>query len=343
MSWDFGGSGNNTSGQNGSSNNNNTNNSNGPTNNSNGSGWGSNNTAVNNSNPSFNFSGSASAPQPPSSSNGSDYSNGKEAMNHIYAQYKDDNPQCRFQTVLYNQIPDNVHPKKFQKPMLIRSQIWEQGVENNPDPKRLYPVAINGYQELNERSKLCCSAHVKWLKEMEAKDQMIRALREDMEVNTKPMIADMKQTQMHLSHRLLAVLREYVCQSGSNLSGNNALALGAPLGSNQNASNISLHSMAAALPLSLKEMDMKVNLERMSNECREMMARYMQINRMWTQLGIDGENSSIVVSDAVEHIDAKNMKQMFQFLKQQQNFIQLLSNTVQCDMKDLDIIREGTR
>ena len=160
-----------------------------------------------------------------------------------------------------------------------------------------------------------------------------------LEPETKQKIDNLKKTQLNLSNRLLAVLRQYACQSVENQSGGSALV--GPLGSNQNTINMQSLSLRATVPLSMKEMEMKSNLDRMTQECREMMTMYAQIGRLSSQMDLNQEMHTM--GNVNDHLDPKSMKQMFEFLKQQQAFIQLLAHTMQSDIKDLDIIREGRK
>ena len=215
-----------------------------------------------------------------------------------------------------------------------QDHIWEQGIANNPDSKRLYPVAVTGYEALTVRSKMCIAGQVKGLKKVDVGHQMIKRIQEQMETATKQTIDDLKKTQMDLSRRLLGVLRHIACRSAENhyQSAGNALAL------NQNTIN---YNMQPSLPLSMREMDMKMNLDRMTQECREMMIMYGQIGRLWAQMDLNREMHTM--GNVNDNVDEKSMENLFEFLKQQQAFIQLLANTMQSDIKDLDIIREGKK
>jgi len=301
------------------------------------SGFGGNNSG---SQPSvtFNFASSSSggggSQQNQAAANGS---NPMVAVQHIADQYNPQSANCRFQTVLFNQTPQGVAPPMLEKPPLIRHQIWAQGLQSNPDPKRLVPVAVAGYNDLTLRSELCLSAHVKMQKELQSIEEALRGLRDRMEVAIKPTIADLKQNQIQLSHRLLAVLRGAVCRMTEDQT----------LGPNQNASNLPLAVISGRSawesPLSAKELQMKAELDRLSRESRELMAGYSRIHKMWDHLHVDGVAAGIHrVTVSNEGLEPENMKLMFEFLKQQQSFIQLLASTVKADQKDLEVIRQGT-
>lgn len=322
----------------GSNNNNSNNNSQG------GFGGNTNNNGGSQPSMTFNFSSSGGGGGGPQQNRATvNGSNPMVAVQRIADQYNPQSAGCRFQTVLFNQTPQGVAPSMLEKPPLIRPQIWAQGVQSNPYPKRLIPVAVAGYNDLTLRSELCLSAHVKLQKEMQSKEEALRGLRDRMEVSIKPMIADLKQNQIQLSHRLLAVLRGAVCRMAEEQT----------LGPNQNASNLPLavalsHShlsgrSAWESPLSAKELQMKAELDRLSRESRELMAGYSRIHKMWDHLNIDGVTANIRrVTVSNDGLEPKNMKLMFDFLKQQQSFVQLLASTVQADLKDLAVIRQGS-
>jgi len=174
------------------------------------------------------------------------------------------------------------------------------------------------YKSLTQRSELCLSDHVKMQKELESNEDALRKLRDRMEVEIKPTIADLKQNEIQLSHRLLAVLRA-VCRR-TNRS-------------------------AWESPLSEKELQMEAKMDRLSRESRELMARYSRIQRkVWDHLHVDGvavskKNMKRRPPASNEGLEPENMKQMFEFLKQQQSIIQLLDSTVKDDLKVLELFR----
>ena len=279
-------------------------------------------------------------------------------IHNISYQYNPNHPQCRFETVLYNKIPSNMNKATFDKPPLIRTQIWEQGIKNNPSPSDLIPVGIRGYQQLNERSNLCLAGHCSSIKRFQQISEKINQLKEQIDIKTKQTIHDLKQQQIYLSHRLLAILRTYTVKLNEtdNSNNNNINNI------NNNNSSLSLHSMEINKKnggLSMGEMKLKRVLEQMSQESKQLMLLFQNINKLSSHLEIEGVNkggittdsvmmegrtfvgNNAVILDGLDHPDPNSMQQMFSFLKQQQQFVSLLAKTVQSDIKDMGIIING--
>ena len=334
----------------GTSNNNNNNNNN----NSNNSNSNNNN---NGSQPSFLFSSNANN----NNNNNNNYSMNMNNMNnsndnplndiqHIYNQYNGQHSTCRFETVLYNKIPSNINKSTFEKPPLIRPQIWEQGIKNNPSSSELIPVGIRGYKELNERSNLCLAGHCSSIKRFQEISEKVNKLKEEIDIKTKQTIHDLKQQQIYLSNRLLAILRCYVVKMVGNNDNNNSQII---LNNNQNVSNLNISSLhSSSNGLSKQEMRLKHVLDQMSQESKQLMHLNQHINKLSSQLAIEGKTDkngdiegsfigNTVIMEGLNHSNPKNMKRMFTFLKQQQQFVGLLAKTVQNDMKDMSVIMDG--
>merc|ERR1719206_107695 len=237
-------------------------------------------------------------------------------MSHLQSQYDARSAQCRFECVLYNKIPANMSAAAFDKPPLIRTAVWEQGLANNPSANKLVPVAVRGYDEMRQRSNLCLAGHCSAIKRFEELSQRIAALKHQIDAKTKQTITDLKQTQLFLSQRLLAVLRAFVCQSQTE---------------NQNPN--------LKTPMSQNELKLQKALERMARESNELLSLFAHVKRVASRM--DSDRKGFVVQSDAEHLSAEAMQQMFAFLKQQQNFVHLLAKTVQTDIKHLDVVRHG--
>lgn len=243
--------------------------------------------------------------------------NPMDNIQRIYAQYNAQNPLCRFETVLYNKIPSSMNTNCFDKPPLIRSQVWDQGMKNNPDSSAFVAVGIRGYNELNERSNLCLAGHCSAIKRFEEISEKVNALRDQINIKTKQTIVDLKQSQIHLSHRLLAILRNYVCKMTADQS---------------NCAN-----------LNSKEMKLKNVLCQMDEESKQLVHLYAHINKLSANLRAEhnannhGESSKNFINNK------SSMKQIFSFLKQQQQFVKLLADTTKNDIKDLNVIADTTK
>jgi len=283
-------------------------------------------------------------------------------IKQIADQYDASHGMCRFETILYNKLPANIPSSSFDKPPMIRTQIWDQGIKNNPSPTELIPVGIRGYQQLNERSNLCLAGHCSAIKRFQEISEKLNALKNEININTKQSIVDLKQMQIHLSLRLLSILRVYVCQVTQS-SPQNAVA----------SSSSSLHpssssSMAIAMNLSQStpttttaptmpllcpsELKLKHVLQQMMRESKQLASLYQHVQKLSLQLGMDdgsmyrrngggGSGGMGMQMQSMDHIDASSMKQMFEFLQQQQKFVSLLTKTVQNDVKDLNVIGNG--
>lgn len=42
-------------------------------------------------------------------------------------------------------------PQQLQRPQNVNPQLWEQGITQNPNPARLAPVVISGFEGLKAR------------------------------------------------------------------------------------------------------------------------------------------------------------------------------------------------
>eukprot|EP01084_Bolivina_argentea_P023114 43062_1 len=343
-SFQWGSSTNNSSNNNQNNSNNNSFNFSGSSNNNNNSSGNTNNNSSGNTNiPSFNFGNSTP------STTGQRSINPMIDISRLHNQYNPENQQCRFETVLYNKIPPTMNASAFDKPPLIRPQIWDRGIKDNPYPNKLVPVGIRGSNELNQRSNLCLAGHCSAIKRFQEISEKINVFRDEIGIKTKQTITDLKQTQIYLSQRLLAILRVYVVKMTDAQS------------SNTN-NNLSLHN---GNHLSAKEMKLKNVLQQMSRESKQLVQLYTRVHKLSYDLNIESRsrdasldikdtamndtssnltnycNTNAIVSMDLDHPDPRNMKQMFGFLKQQQMFVQLLSETVQSDVKDLNVIQNG--
>jgi len=257
--------------------------------------------------------------------------NPMQDIQRIDNQYNSEHPLCRFQSVLYNKIPSSLNANCFDKPPFIRTQIWDQGIRNNPDRNKLVPVGICGYKQLNQRSNLCLAGHCSAIKRFQEISEKVDVLKDEIDIKTKQQITDLKQTQIHLSHRLLAILRCYICTITASQSEDNTM-------------------------VTPKEMKLKHVMDQMGREQKGLTNLYGHINKLMEQINMEQphghnaeqqskhfmNNNTLILNDC-DHIDPQNMKTMFSFLKQQQNFLQLLAKTVQSDARDLSVIANGTQ
>ncbi len=91
-------------------------------------------------------------------------------------------------------------------PTAVNSLLWDTAKKNNPNPKKLIPVQINGFQEINKRFKLQD-------KENESQKETLNQLVESIEtINSrnkliKSKIEQFKARNEDLEHRVLKVCR----------------------------------------------------------------------------------------------------------------------------------------
>ncbi len=93
-------------------------------------------------------------------------------------------------------------------PVGVNSLLWDTAKKNNPNPKKLIPVQINGFQEINKRFKLQD-------KENESQKETLNQLVESIEtINSrnkliKSKIEQFKARNEDLEHRVLKVFRKF--------------------------------------------------------------------------------------------------------------------------------------
>merc|ERR1719410_99882 len=173
-------------------------------------------------------------------------------IEQVHHQYDAQHPLCRFETVVYNKLPSTMDANCFDKPPLIRSQVWDQGIKQNPNPSKFVPVGVRGYNELNQRSNLCLAGHCSAIKRFQEISEKINMLKDEINIKTKQSIVDLKQSQIHLSHRLLAILRNYICKMADSQK------------HRANLSEVSLHNLSG------KEMKLKNVLAQMNEESKQL-------------------------------------------------------------------------
>jgi nuclear pore complex protein Nup54 len=94
----------------------------------------------------------------------------------------------------------------------INPILWEQAKKNNPNPKKLIPVQLNGFQDINKRFK-------QQDKENESQKETLRRIAEQIEaINSRNKIIRTKIEQFRsrnedLEHRILKVkiILEFFC------------------------------------------------------------------------------------------------------------------------------------
>jgi len=67
--------------------------------------------------------------------------------------YNPRGPYCRFRHMVYNVVDEGTAPM-YGRPSDTDEKLWDQAVMNNPDPQRLVPVQLSGFDELHRRVEM---------------------------------------------------------------------------------------------------------------------------------------------------------------------------------------------
>jgi len=200
----FGNNKNNNSGNSLFGNNNNSNNSNSlfGNNNNNNSGL-----SFNNNNNSNGSSNQFIFPQTSSSNSTSVSTNPVTELQKFYNAYNPKDQNFQFDAILYNKPAQNFNTKQYMKPPDVSQHLWDQANKQNPDPDKLTPVFIKGFDQLHKRAEALAQAS----KQIQIKKKEMRATIEHLKQkhqDTKNTIKDMKRDQLSASLKLLQVVRQ---------------------------------------------------------------------------------------------------------------------------------------
>jgi len=200
----FGNNKNNNSGSSLFGNNNNSNNSNSlfGNNNNNNSGL-----SFNNNNNSNGSSNQFIFPQTSSSNSTSVSTNPVTELQKFYNAYNPKDQNFQFDAILYNKPAQNFNTKQYMKPPDVSQHLWDQANKQNPDPDKLTPVFIKGFDQLHKRAEALAQAS----KQIQMKKKEMRVTIEHLKQKhqeTKNTIKDMKRDQLSASLKLLQVVRQ---------------------------------------------------------------------------------------------------------------------------------------
>ena len=270
-------------------------------------------------------------------------------MRRIFSQYNphENNPDCRFEAILYNKVPKNF-ANYFEKPPCVRAQLWDQFVNKNPDKANLVPVAVRGYDELNDRSKLCLAGHLEIIKNHKMLTDKIDSLKYNIEKKIKDKILELKQIQIDLSYRLLVIIKTYIIMSQRQ----QRQELQQVATTQQGLTEENRLLVAVISGLTLGEKEMKQRLDILMRETRGLHYIMANINKSMLEVvnagGYNENNMDLTSSNGVDKgnyddiIDKpNNMKAMFNFLTDQTKIISHLTKSVQKDLDDLNVIKNG--
>jgi nuclear pore complex protein Nup54 len=209
-------------------------------------------------------------------------------------------------------LPDEDQLKEYldNPPKGIDPRMWKQAKADNPDSKKLIPVPMIGFQELKWRLKCQeqeTDTHHTYLSNVEKE---ITALKQR-HANTSAKIMEHRRKFAELSHRILKII---VKQESTR-------KLGQALSPEEEIIRNKLENMQALVSAPTQ---FKGRLSELLSQMR------MQRNQ-WAHVGATAEYT----------LDKDSSEEMKSFLGMQQRAMNFLIETVNRDLKDLAIIREG--
>lgn len=108
----------------------------------------------------------------------------------------------RFRTIFYNLLPQGQSSSVASKPLNVPDRLWNQAVNENPDPQKCVPVIANGPGDLNARAKWqqeCITAHAEKTREL------LNRLENLSDSNKSQALMRVRERQGRLNERLLRV------------------------------------------------------------------------------------------------------------------------------------------
>jgi len=101
------------------------------------------------------------------------------------------------------------------KPNQVSQHLWDQANKQNPDPDKLTPVFIKGFDQLHKRAEALAQCS----KQIQAKKSEMRVTIEQLKQkhqDTKNTINDLKRDQLSASLKLLQVVRQILVTHNSH-------------------------------------------------------------------------------------------------------------------------------
>jgi len=146
-------------------------------------------------------------PQTSSSNSTSVSTNPVTELQKFYNAYNPKDQNFQFDAILYSKPAQNFNTKQYMKPPDVSQHLWDQANKQNPDPDKLTPVFIKGFDQLHKRAEALAQAS----KQVQMKKKEMRATIENLKQkhqDTKNTIKDMKRDQLSASLKLLQVVRQ---------------------------------------------------------------------------------------------------------------------------------------
>eukprot|EP00181_Compsopogon_caeruleus_P005130 CAMPEP_0184689814 /NCGR_PEP_ID=MMETSP0312-20130426/30862_1 /TAXON_ID=31354 /ORGANISM="Compsopogon coeruleus, Strain SAG 36.94" /LENGTH=581 /DNA_ID=CAMNT_0027147209 /DNA_START=315 /DNA_END=2057 /DNA_ORIENTATION=+ len=143
----------------------------------------------------------------------------------IIEAFNPSSPYYLFRHMLYNVVEPNAL-SNYQRPSNIDERLWLQAQQNNPDPTRLIPIQVSGFDDLAARisqQETRISQHLGALSTIES---TLGKLEEDLKLVAGVKISEYRRRQQELSRRLLGLhLRlDRAAASGRNLTSEELMA-----------------------------------------------------------------------------------------------------------------------
>lgn len=196
-------------------------------------------------------------------------------------------------------------------PAGIDPSVWQQAILDNPDPKRLIPVPMIGFAELNRRLK--CQEE-----ETRVHQGRLNMIANELcelqknHTNAEAKISELKCKHLELSHRILKVM---VRQE-----------IGRKLG----------------LAVQADEEQLRIQLEAIHTELSAPNQAKGRLNELMSQIRLQREH---IMSRAIERytIDSSLQEEIKQHLRQQQEGLAHLIAIVKEDMKSLKLMEDSLK
>eukprot|EP00823_Brevimastigomonas_motovehiculus_P003185 TRINITY_DN1924_c0_g1_i1.p1 TRINITY_DN1924_c0_g1~~TRINITY_DN1924_c0_g1_i1.p1 ORF type:complete len:342 (-),score=93.92 TRINITY_DN1924_c0_g1_i1:513-1538(-) len=211
------------------------------------------------------------------------------------------NPQasnCRFRFMLYNKT-DPSKVALYRPPSNVNMRLWQQAVQNNPDPKTLVPTQVQGLEDLKKRieqQNIAQAAYQQWVDKLRDR---IKELQQQHDVTQKQQIETMRKTMIDQGHRLVKVMTK--------------------LESNR----------ARGLPLLNTELDFRRKLESLKKRMSKLTDRVSELSSL---VKSRDDRPSENQQQSLPTLDADNLTKIHQILEQQRRSLAHVTATVKADI-----------
>lgn len=206
--------------------------------------------------------------------------------------------------------PEQVKVYMDNPPAGIDARIWEQARLDNPDPARMIPVPIVGFDELHQRLRLQeqqTTLHQARLELISSDIATLQRNQADIVAKTE----QYKRNQLLLGHRILQVLvRQELYRK---------------------------HGYA----IQADEEQLRTKLEAIYSELTAPMQFKGRLDELMSQMRMQNQIGATLRPDVGYHIDVNVQHEIKQHLKRQQEGLSHLINIVKDDLEDVRTIEQG--